>query len=44
MILALDTDLLVHWAVEGAEHHEAVRKLVRREVGDLATRLGLTPI
>lgn len=31
-MLALDTDVLVHWTNLDAEHHEAVQGLIRREV------------
>ena len=40
MILALDTDVLVHWAMAGAAKHEACRRLVRSEI-DGGGQLGL---
>lgn len=43
MILAIDTDVLVHWAMEGAPAHTAVRRLLVREVRQHGARLGLTP-
>jgi len=36
-MLSLDTDVLVAWAMEGAEHHRKVRILVE---GELARRAG----
>lgn len=41
-ILALDTDVLVHWAMAGAPHHRAVRKYLEREVRQGGWRLGIT--
>jgi predicted nucleic acid-binding protein len=43
LILALDTDVLVHWVVEGAAHHTAVRRLLQEEVQERGSWLGLTP-
>ena len=43
MILAVDTDVLVHWAMEGAPRHRAVRRLFRQEVERRGGTLGLTP-
>jgi predicted nucleic acid-binding protein len=43
VILALNTDVLVHWAMEGAPRHSAVRRLLTREVRQQNARLGLTP-
>jgi toxin-antitoxin system PIN domain toxin len=39
--VAVDTDVLVHWAMRGADHHEAVRQWVEGSVGR-GRRLGLT--
>jgi len=41
-VLAIDTDVLVHWAMAGAPHHQAVRRFLEREV-EKQGRLGLTP-
>ena len=43
MIIGIDTDVLVHWAMEGATHHRAVRRFVETEVSRRDGRLGLTP-
>ena len=43
MILAVDTDVLVHWAMAGAPRHRAVRRLFRQEVEKRSGALGLTP-
>ncbi len=32
MTLGLDTDVVVNWAMSGAEHHDAARALLRREI------------
>lgn len=32
MTLGLDTDVVVNWAMGGAEHHDAARTLLRREI------------
>jgi len=32
MTLGLDTDVVVNWAMGGAEHHDAARALLRREI------------
>lgn len=42
-ILAVDTDILVAWSVRGARRHEAARRFLDREVGELGQPLGLTP-
>lgn len=42
MILGLDTDVLVHWAMAGAENHRAVRRSIAHHVSR-GVRLGLTP-
>lgn len=34
MTLALDTDVLVAWAMQGAPHHDAVRRLVADECAE----------
>lgn len=43
MILGVDTDVLVHWAMSGARHHAAVRRFIERELSGAARQLGLTP-
>ena len=43
MILALDTDVLVHWAMQGAPRHRAVRSFIRRAVSKDGLQLGLAP-
>ncbi len=41
-ILAIDSDVLVHWAMAGAAHHRAVRDCFEREIRDHGRSLGLT--
>ncbi len=41
MIVALDTDVLVNWAVTGARHHVPIRSWVDAAL-DSGTKLGLT--
>ncbi|MCP4656147.1 MAG: type II toxin-antitoxin system VapC family toxin [bacterium] len=41
MIIGIDTDVLVHWAMAGAVHHRAVRQWFEREIGR-RRRFGLT--
>jgi len=43
MTLGLDTDVIVSWAMSGAEHHEAARTLLRREVRQAGHTLACTP-
>lgn len=43
MILALDTDVLVSWAMEGAPKHRIVRRFIEEEVRDRGGQLGLVP-
>ena len=43
MTLALDTDVLVHWAMRGAPFHAAARKLVESEVRRRRGMIGITP-
>ena len=43
MIIGIDTDVLVHWAMQGAPRHRAVRRFVEVEVSKQDSRLGLTP-
>jgi predicted nucleic acid-binding protein len=43
MILGLDTDVLVSWAMAGAPHHAVARQLLEREIRRGGARLGLTP-
>lgn len=40
-ILAIDTDVLVHWTMAGAPHHPAVRKYLEHEVRQRGWRLGI---
>lgn len=42
-MLALDIDVLVAWAMEGAPHHTDVRILVERELARRRGRVVLTP-
>ena len=42
MILALDTDVLVSWAMQGTPRHRASRRLLEREVYEGDGQLGLT--
>lgn len=42
MIIAVDTDVLVHWQMSGAVHHRAVRDFFDHQVGEKGVRLGLT--
>ena len=42
MIVGIDTDVLVHWAMDGAPHHGVVRAFFERQVLDRGRRLGLT--
>lgn len=43
MILGIDTDVLVNWAMAGAPHHRAARRLIETEVRERKSRLGITP-
>jgi predicted nucleic acid-binding protein len=43
MILGLDTDVLVSWAMTGAPQHVAARRLFEREIRRGSGHLGLTP-
>lgn len=43
MILGIDTDVLVAWAMKGAPHHAAARGLFEAEVRQRGGTLGLTP-
>lgn len=40
-MLALDTDILVHWANADCQHHGAVQEMIRSEVGVSGGRIGL---
>lgn len=40
-ILAVDTDVLVSWAVAGADRHAEARRLLEREISWRGHRLGL---
>lgn len=40
-ILAVDTDVLVSWAVAGADRHAEARRLLEREIAWRGQRLGL---
>lgn len=42
MIVALDTDVIVNWAMEGAPHHRAARRFLASEVEE-RRQLGLVP-
>ena len=42
MILALDTDALVHWQMAGTEHHDKTRSFIEKAVRTDGVRLGLT--
>lgn len=42
-MLALDTDVLVHWSMRGAPFHEATRRLIGREVRENGGRIALAP-
>lgn len=41
-VLAVDTDVLVSWAVAGADRHAEARRLLEQELGWRGARLGLT--
>jgi len=43
VILALDSEVLVHWVMAGAPHHAPVRSLLAGEVREADGQLGLTP-
>lgn len=43
MTIGIDSDVLVHWAMEGADHHRAVRRFLEHQVRRQGKRLGLTP-
>jgi predicted nucleic acid-binding protein len=43
VILGLDTDVLVSWAMAGAPHHRAARALLGSEVTERQGQLGVTP-
>lgn len=43
MILALDTDVLVSWALTGAPRHQTVRAMVARELREPDASIGLVP-
>jgi predicted nucleic acid-binding protein len=43
VILGIDTDVLVAWAMEGSSRHEVVRQLIEREVREGGLLLGVTP-
>lgn len=43
MILGIDTDVLVAWAMAGSRRHREVMRLLDHEVGEHGTLLGLTP-
>src|SRR5690606_30355446 len=42
-MLALDTDVLIHWVNADSEHHGAVSNLIRRELSDHGSKLALVP-
>jgi uncharacterized protein len=41
--LALDTDVLVHWANADAQHHQLVQAMLRRELGRAGGSLAIVP-
>lgn len=43
MILGVDTDVLIAWAMAGAPRHGAVRRLFEVEIRERGGRLALTP-
>ena len=43
MILCVDTDVLVHWVMDGAPLHEPCRRLLGREIREKGNQLGITP-
>lgn len=43
MILALDTDVLVHWTMQGAPRHAAVTRLLKRHLRQRGHTIALTP-
>jgi predicted nucleic acid-binding protein len=43
VILALDTDVLVSWAMDGAPKHRVVRRFLEREVRAGGHQVGLVP-
>jgi predicted nucleic acid-binding protein len=43
VILGIDTDVLVSWAMAGSSRHAAVRQFIDREIRERGGRLGLTP-
>lgn len=43
MIVALDTDFLVHWTMQGAPRHAAVSGWIRRHLRQRGNALGLAP-
>ena len=42
MILGIDTNVLVHWAMSGTPHHRAARRLFQLEVEN-RRHLGMVP-
>ncbi len=43
MSLGIDTDVLVSWAMLGAPHHDAARRLLETEIGSRNAPIALTP-
>jgi len=43
MSLGIDTDVLVSWAMLGAPHHDAARRLLETEIRSRTTPIALTP-
>ena len=43
MTVALDTDVLVGWAMDGSTHHRALRTYVENHVHESQGRIGLVP-
>ncbi len=43
MIIGVDTDVLVHWVMDGAPQHESCRRLLNREIVEKGNQLGIAP-
>ena len=43
MILCVDTDVLVHWVMDGASRHEPCRRFLDREIRENGNQLGIAP-
>ncbi len=42
MIAGIDTDVLIHWMMEGTPHHSLVRQYIEREIKGQNFKIGLT--